>query len=43
MAYFPQIFETLAAKQQDLSGDLRHIEGRLKVRLKAEMLYFLNL
>ena len=36
-------FETLAAKQQDLSCDLRHIEGRLNVRLKAEKLYFLNL
>ena len=36
-------FETLAAKQQDLFCDLRHIEGRLNVRLKAEKLYFLNL
>ena len=35
-------FETLAAKQQDLSCDLRHIEGQLNVRLKAEKLYFLN-
>ena len=36
-----RFFETLAAKQQDLSDDLRHIEGWLKVRLKAEMSYFL--
>ena len=36
------IFGTLVLKQRDLSCDQKYLQGRLIVRLKVEMSYFLN-